>query len=114
MKTLEEFENKWINTDSSTHKLELLKDVYLIDATMRAKLFLFARWMSINYADDHIDTQKRHTSDPDCNFNEVMSVLNLENGDWWKKELEYFEDVVWPEYVNNGSVEDTIKFLTEQ
>lgn len=28
-----------------------------------------------------------------------------------KKELEHFEETVWPNYLKNGSVEQTIQFL---
>lgn len=46
------------------------------------KMFMFARWVSTCYADDHID-EKKILVTPD--HPEAMSVLNREDGEWWKK-----------------------------
>lgn len=54
------------------------------------KMFLFARWISTCYED---------------------TVLNTESGYWWRDRLEYFNDVVYPNYLENKTVEDTEKFL---
>ena len=53
------------------------------------KMFLFARWLAINYE----------------------GVLNTEDGYWYKKQLKHFNENVWINYVKNGTVEDTKKFL---
>ena len=52
-------------------------------------MFLFARWLATNYE----------------------GVLNTENGQWYKKQIEHFEKVVWPNYEKNGTVDETMTFL---
>lgn len=54
------------------------------------KMFLFARWMGTCYA--------THT-------------LNSEDGYWWADKLNHFNEEVYPNYVENGAIEDTKKFL---
>ena len=68
----------------------------MANKTENVKMFLFARWISTCCADVHIDG---------------MSVLNKESGEWWKKQLEYFNETVYPNYLENKTVEDTKKFL---
>jgi hypothetical protein len=55
------------------------------------KMFMFARWLAMCYE----------------------GVLNKENGYWYKEQLEHFNKVIWPQYLENGSVEETLKFLFE-
>jgi hypothetical protein len=50
--------------------------------------------------------------DEGFNRSEALSVLNRENGCWYKKQLKHFNEVVYPNYVENGTVENTILFLT--
>lgn len=54
------------------------------------RMFLFARWISICYD---------------------SSILNTESGEWWKKQLDHFNEKVYPNYVENGTVEDTEEYL---
>ena len=61
------------------------------------RMFLFARWMSTCYADT-------------CDVNR-LSVLNTESGEWWKEKLEHFNETVYPNYVENGTVTDTEEYL---
>lgn len=77
----------------------------------KAQLVLFARWMAICYADEHIDDQGTHQAEPDYDRTTGMSVLNRESGEWYKKQVNYFEEVVFPNYIKNGSYEDHKKFL---
>lgn len=60
------------------------------DNITKVKMFLFARWISMCYADDQIDLQKRLISDPDCDSENLFSVLNVEDGYWWKKRIRTF------------------------
>lgn len=77
------------------------------------KTFLFARWVSTCYADEHLDLNKRHQGDLGFNSAEAMSALNIEDGKWWREQLKHFNDVVYPNYIENGTVENTNKFLNE-
>jgi len=81
------------------HYPELCKIIAEDRQHMLAQMFLFARWMATLYADTH-----SHACDG-------MSVLNIENGEWWKDKLEYFNKVVYPNYVENNTVKETNKFL---
>jgi len=77
----------------------------------RVKMFLFARWIATCYADTHLDGKMKCEHDEGFNSSDAMSVLNRENGYWYKEQLEHFEKVVYPNYEKNGSVEDTKEFL---
>jgi hypothetical protein len=60
-------------------------------------MFLFARWMSTCYADT-VEVGR-------------TSVLNTESGEWWKEQLDHFNEKVYPNYIKNGTVEDTEEYL---
>lgn len=77
----------------------------------RVKMFLFARWISTSYADEHMDNNGKSQHESGFNKSNYMSVLNRESGDWYKKQLDYFEKTVYPNYVKNGSVSNAEKFL---
>ncbi len=79
----------------------------------RTKMFLFARWISICYADSHLDGKLIDETDPEFDPKDAMSVLNRESGGWWKNQLEHFETIVYPNYVDNGTVENTKEFLDD-
>ena len=57
-------------------------------------MFLFARWMATCYADVHTHYDS-------------LSVLNEEDGYWYKDKLRHFKEVVYPNYEKNGTVRDT-------
>lgn len=78
-----------------------------------AKMFLFARWMATCYADEHVDSNMISQYNDRFNTNEAMSVLNRESGYWWKNKLEYFNEIVYPNYLKNGSVKNTEEFLSD-
>lgn len=80
---------------------------------MNVKMFLFARWISTCYADEHLDEEGVHQSNQDYDAKSGMSVLNREDGEWWERQLNHFNLVVYPNYVENGTVEKTSRFLTE-
>lgn len=84
-----------------------------MDIEAKVKMFLFARWIATCYADTHLDEKKRSEHDKGFNQSNSMSVLNREDGYWYKKQLEHFENVVWPNYIENGSVQDTQEFLND-
>jgi len=64
------------------------------------KMFLFARWMATCYAETTLN-----------NLPEELSVLNIESGTWWKERLKYFNNIVYPNYLINKTVEKTSNFL---
>jgi len=68
----------------------------MVTKTENVKMFLFARWISTCYADTELNG---------------LSVLNAESGYWWRDKLEYFNNVVYPNYLENKTVKDTKKFL---
>lgn len=74
-------------------------------------MFLFARWIATNYADTHLDIKMRCEYDKGFKSSEAISVLNRETGYWYMEQLNYFNDVVYPNYIENGTVEDAKKFL---
>lgn len=78
------------------------------------KMFLFARWISTCYADIHLDSKMKSEHDEGFNPGEAISVLNRENGEWWKTRLEYFNSQVYPNYVKNNTVKNTKKFLIKK
>jgi len=75
------------------------------------KMFLFARWIATCFADSHIDSQGRTEQDIGFSPEDSMSVLNREKGEWYKDQIKYFNEVVYPNYLNNGSVKDAEKFF---
>ena len=75
------------------------------------KMFLFARWISTCYADTHLDSNKRCEHDMGFDPTDAISVLNREDGYWYKEQLKHFNDVVYPNYIKNGSVDDAKKFF---
>lgn len=54
------------------------------------KMFMFARWIAAEYE----------------------GILNSQEGPWWVEQLNHFEAIVYPEYIRNGSVEETRVYLT--
>ena len=74
-------------------------------------MLLFCKWMAICYADEHLDNENRHTSNPDFNSKDYMSVLNREDGKWYVDRLKEFESEVWENYVKNGSVKSHEEYL---
>lgn len=77
------------------------------------KMFLFARWISTCYADEHLDKNKVHQATSGFDSSSAMSVLNVEDGNWWKKQLKEFNDNVYPNYVKNGSEKNAADFLKD-
>lgn len=75
------------------------------------KAFLFARWISTCYADEKVDSRMRAISDPDFDISTASTLLNSADGKWWAGQLMYFNDIVYPNYKNNGSVKATQEFL---
>jgi hypothetical protein len=41
------------------------------------------------------------------------NTLNTESGEWWKERLNDFNETVYPNYVENGTVEDTEEYLNK-
>lgn len=80
----------------------------------KAKMFLFARWISISYADSHLDEAGKSENDRGFRSEEGISVLNRETGHWYKKQLDYFNKIVWPNYIENGSAKETRDFLEDE
>jgi len=91
------------------------KDLYteLNPIDEQVKMFLFARWIATCYADTHLDNKMKCEHDMGFKQSEAISVLNRETGYWYKEQLKHFNDVVYPNYIKNGSVEDTKKFLSK-
>jgi len=74
----------------------------------QVKMLLFARWIATNYADVRNDSEGNVIPD-----DAGISVLNTENGEWWKKQLIVFEEKVYPDYIKNGSVNSAKEFLAD-
>jgi hypothetical protein len=53
----------------------------------------------------------RYTDNEDFDGTTAMSVLNRESGNWYKEQLKHFNDVVYPNYVKNGSVDNAKAFF---
>ena len=64
--------------------------------TENTKAFLFARWLAMNYADTQTDG---------------LSVLNKETGYWYRDQLKHFNEIVYPNLKENGTVSETRSFL---
>lgn len=60
-----------------------------ISVEEKTKMFLFGRWMSTCYS---------------------TTELNQSDGKWWSIQLKHFVDVVFPEYVRNGSYDEALQF----
>ena len=75
------------------------------------KMFLFARWIATCYADTHLDSKMKCKHDEGFKESEAISVLNRETGYWYKEQLKHFNDVVYPNYIENGTVENTKQFF---
>jgi hypothetical protein len=78
------------------------------------KMFLFARWISTCYADSHLDNNMKSEADEGFKSDVAISVLNRESGYWYKKQLQHFNTVVYPNYIKNGTVKDTKQFLDDE
>lgn len=78
------------------------------------RMCLFARWISTCYAVSNLDGKMV------CDDNEYddkkgyKSLLNMKDGEWYKEQLQYFIDVVYPNYIDNETVESTIKFFKKK
>ncbi len=81
------------------------------DLVTLVKMNLFARWISISYADEHVDRNMNSQHSLEFDKSSAMSVLNMESGIWWRDQLKYFDEKVYPEYVKNGSVKSAKEFL---
>jgi hypothetical protein len=82
-----------------------------IKTTDKVKMFLFTRWIATCYADTHLDSKMRSEHDEGFNDSEAISVLNRETGHWYKKQLNHFNNVVYPNYIKNGAVKNTERFF---
>lgn len=78
------------------------------------KMFLFARWLATSYADTHLDGEGRSEHDEGFDGRGALSVLNRETGFWYREQIEYFNRVVYPNFVKNNSVKDAKKFLENE
>ncbi len=84
------------------------------------KMFLFGRWIATCYADEHIDDKGTYqysgeiSKDKIYNPSTALSVLNRTDGLWWAEKIKHFNDVVYPNYIKNGSAKDAENFLGEQ
>ena len=57
------------------------------------KAVLFARWLTTCY-----DT----------------SIINTQNGEWWNRQLDEFNIIVYPNYINNGTVDNFKTFMNKK
>ena len=79
-----------------------------------AEMFLFARWISTSYADEHIDLKGRSQYDENFDSQNYMSALNMKDGYWWAEKLQFFNKQVLPNYKDSGVVKETAEFLLAQ
>ena len=77
------------------------------------KMFLFARWISTCYADEHVDDKMISQHEKKYNQKNSLSVLNRETGIWYKKQLKHFNEIVYPNYLKNDTVKNTKEFLKD-
>lgn len=82
-----------------------------VDIMVDVKMFLFARWIATCYADTHLDGNMKCEHNESFNDSDAISVLNRETGYWYKEQLKHFNDVVYPNYIKNGTIENTKQFL---
>ena len=75
------------------------------------KMFLFARWLATCYADSHLDNNMKCEHDEGFKSSESISVLNRESGIWYKMQLKHFNEIIYPNYIKNGTVENAKQFL---
>lgn len=75
------------------------------------KMFLFARWIASCYADAYIDEKMRYSDNVDFDSKTAISVLIRETGYWYKEQLKHFNDVVYPNYIKNGTVDNAKAFF---
>jgi len=75
------------------------------------KMFLFSRWLATSYADEHLDKNMKHSSQEGYTGVDELSVLNRQNGNWYKEQIYYFNNVVYPTYLKDGSVKNIKIFL---
>ncbi len=75
------------------------------------KMFLFARWISTCYADTHLDSDMKSEHDEGFKKEESISVLNREDGQWYKEQLEFFNQKILPVYIKNGNYDSAKNFL---
>ena len=83
-------------------------DKYL---SVEVKMFLFARWIATCYANSHLDSKMRCEHDKGFKHSDAISVLNRETVYWYKEQLKHFNDVVYPNYLKNGTVENAKAFF---
>jgi len=57
---------------------------------VEVRILLFSRWLILNYSNEE---------------------LNNENSLWFKSQLQHFNDVVYPNYIKNGTVKEHIKMF---
>lgn len=76
-------------------------------------MFLFCRWMATCYSDVMVDNNMLIKSDKRFNDDKSMSLLLRETGYWYKEQLKHFNEVVYPNYVKNGSVREAELFLMD-
>ena len=86
----------------------------MLSLNEQTKMLLFARWISTDYADEHIDANMHSQHEKGFDASTELSVLNRQSGTWWKQQLEYFNKVVYPNYLKSGTVADMRKFLEQK
>jgi len=82
-----------------------------MESEQEVKLILFARWLANCYADTHEDSRGKTEYEIGYNSEDALSILNRETGQWYKEQLDYFNKVVYPNYIENGTVKNHIKNL---
>lgn len=75
------------------------------------KAYLFARWLATCYGDDKLDEEGRYTDNPEFDASTALCLLNRVDGKWYFEQLKHFNEVVYPNYLKNGSVESAKEFL---
>jgi hypothetical protein len=74
-------------------QLEKKKDIKVskkISIHEKTKMFMFSRWITINYDTD---------------------ILNSQAGDWWKTQINYFEREVYQNYIASGNYTEVYEFF---
>jgi hypothetical protein len=77
------------------------------------KMYLFVRWISTCYADIKIDNKGKSSNDLGFDNSDALSLLNVKDGYWYKEQIKYFKNIVYPNLIKNGSVDDAKNFLIQ-
>lgn len=93
--------------------MKRLDDYSKLQEEQNIKLFLFGRWISICYAETHLNFSGKTEMDFGFDRTNNLSVLNMTDGNWWKQKIKHFNEEVYPNFIKSGAVKDAKKLFEE-